>query len=291
MSLLSEIAPKVPLRLIDLVSSAGVDVRDWGNFKGGQAKAASNPTYCYEWSFVEPGKVVVLNLWHASMQEHNGVVVRQMNMRKRAQQFGSASKKAVWERRALKMDEAIQVAYKDRVPVRAIICEGEMRNPNDSKAKASRVKKRLLDSMPWAVTAYNWNSGECTITRGAAPESFIDQFSLPDHLPGKTVRHSKVFNRSHEVRRRVLARAEGKCEWCSQSGFIAASGGVYLETHHVIPLSEGGSDTVANVVALCPNHHMEAHHGSNGPSMRKQLLERLSDVFSVDTGREAEQDA
>ena len=274
MSVLSEIAPQEPLRLIDLVSSAEVDVSDWGNFKGGQAKAASNPKYCYEWSFVEPGKVVVLNLWHASMQEHNGIVVRQMNMRKRAQQFGSASKKSVWERRALKMDDAIQVAYKDRVPVRVIICEGEMRDPNDSKAKASRVKKRMLDSTPWAVTAYDWNSGECTITRGAVPERFIDQFSLPDHLPGKSVRQSEVFKRSPGVRVRVLARAEGKCEWCSQSGFISASGGVYLETHHVIPLAEGGGDTVANVVALCPNHRKEAHYGKNGLSMRKQLLER-----------------
>jgi hypothetical protein len=28
-----------------------------------------NPKYCYDWSFVELGKVVVLNLWHHSMKE------------------------------------------------------------------------------------------------------------------------------------------------------------------------------------------------------------------------------
>jgi hypothetical protein len=25
---------------------------------------ASHPAYCYEWAFREPGRLVVLNLWH-----------------------------------------------------------------------------------------------------------------------------------------------------------------------------------------------------------------------------------
>lgn len=274
-----EIAPKAPQRIIDLVSAAGVDVRDWGNFKGGEAKAASNPKYCYEWSFIEPGKVVVLNLWYSSMQEHDGIVFQQLNMRARAHRYGRAQNEAVWERRALTMDLAIQAAYRDRVPVRVVVCEGEMRNAKDPKAKASRVNKRMLDPVPWAVTDYDWNTGQCTVTRGSIPERFVDQFSLPDHLSEQAKRRAvsgEAFVRSPEVRRRVLARAKGKCEWCSQPGFIAADGGIFLETHHVIPLSEGGGDTEANVVALCPNHHREAHHGANSSSMRGLLLERLS---------------
>jgi len=61
MSELSEIRPKDQHRVMDLVKAAGVDVSDWGNFKGGEKKAACNPKFCYEWSFVEPQKVVVLN--------------------------------------------------------------------------------------------------------------------------------------------------------------------------------------------------------------------------------------
>jgi len=68
MSGLSEIIPKNRHLIIDLARAAGVNVRDWGNFKGGKRKAPSNPKYCYEWSFVEPKKVVVLNLWYASME-------------------------------------------------------------------------------------------------------------------------------------------------------------------------------------------------------------------------------
>ena len=40
---------------MDLVKLAGVDVSDWANFKG--KHASTNPKYCYEWSFIEPGKL------------------------------------------------------------------------------------------------------------------------------------------------------------------------------------------------------------------------------------------
>ena len=52
MSSLNDIKPTERLRVIDLVKAAGLDVRDWSKFKGGKAKAAVNPKYCYEWSFV-----------------------------------------------------------------------------------------------------------------------------------------------------------------------------------------------------------------------------------------------
>lgn len=274
MTTLSDLTPTQPQRIIDLVAAAGVDVSDWGNFKGGETKAASNPKYCYEWSFVEPGKVVVLNLWLASMLERNGLVLQELNLRERAHKFGRSPNQVVWERRALAMDLAIQAAYRDQLPVRVVICEGKMRDANDPKAKASHVSKRLLDPVPWAVTAYDWNTGTCSVARGATPEAFVDQFSLPPQSSQQAERRSvsgEVFVRSPEVRRRVLRRALGKCEWCKQPGFSMPDGKVFLETHHVTPLSEGGSDTERNVVALCPNHHREAHHGANRDQFRIEL--------------------
>lgn len=279
MSALSDLEPRTSRRIIDLVSAAGIDVSDWGNFRGGAAKAASNPKYCYEWSFVEPRKIVVLNVWYASLQERDGTVFQQLNMRERAHHFGRAQDEAVWERRAINMDLAIQAAYRDLMPVRVVVCEGEMRDAKDPEAKASRVNKRLLDPEPWAVTEYDWNTGQCTVTRGASPQRFVDQFSLPLRSADEAKRRpvsGEAYIRSSEVRARVLSRANGKCEWCSQAGFITAKGDVFLETHHVVPLCEGGSDSHANVVALCPNHHREAHHGAQGTSMKAVLLQRLS---------------
>lgn len=83
MSELSELKPRERRRIIDLVRAAGVNVGDWGKFKGGEKNAASNPKYCYEWSFVEPRKLIVLNLWYESMRERDGLIVQAATKRQR----------------------------------------------------------------------------------------------------------------------------------------------------------------------------------------------------------------
>ena len=80
------------------------------------------------------------------------------------------------------------------------------------------------------------------------------------------------YIRSAEVRKAALFRAKGKCEFCEALGFQTAKGRLYLETHHVIPLSEDGPDLASNVVALCPNHHRESHHGQSAEVMKAKFL-------------------
>ncbi|BDN87800.1 hypothetical protein [Aeromonas caviae] len=64
-----DLKPKERLRVMDLVSEAGIDVSDWANFKGGEGKAASNPKYCYEWSYENTNKsIIVLNLWYEDIK-------------------------------------------------------------------------------------------------------------------------------------------------------------------------------------------------------------------------------
>ncbi len=48
MSIIDDLRPKQPARVIDLVAASGHDVSDWKNFKGGLKREASNPKYCYE---------------------------------------------------------------------------------------------------------------------------------------------------------------------------------------------------------------------------------------------------
>ncbi|MBD8527828.1 hypothetical protein [Pseudomarimonas arenosa] len=48
MEALESIRPSSHVRVIDLVEQAGHDVSDWGNFKGGPAKALVNPRYCFK---------------------------------------------------------------------------------------------------------------------------------------------------------------------------------------------------------------------------------------------------
>lgn len=270
--------PAASQRVIDLVRDAGIDVSDWVNFDGGAGRAASNPKYCYEWSFCAPGRVVVVNIWHARIREESGKVTLEDNLRETANFYADVPSKAVWKKRSETFDRHIAHAAAEGIPVRTIICDGEMRAKFDLEARASRVKARLLDPAPWAVTLYDSSSGRFVLERGALANRLIDQF-VADTLPGSPTEVRSVtgivFVRNPAVRRTVMARANGLCEWCGELGFATDDGSVFLETHHVVPLSENGPDTVSNVVALCANHHREAHFGSSRMTMRKRLLDSL----------------
>jgi transcriptional regulator with XRE-family HTH domain len=52
----------------------------------------------------------------------------------------------------------------------------------------------------------------------------------------------------------VISRAGGHCQLCGEKApFQAPDGSPYLELHHLVSVSNGGSDTPENLVALCPN--------------------------------------
>jgi 5-methylcytosine-specific restriction protein A len=276
MSALSEISPKERQLVMALVSAAGVDVSDWGNYQRGPSKASTNPKYCYEWSFIEPHKLVVLSLWHSLMQEQDGSILQVLNMRELALQFKQLGR-SVWARRSLSMDHAIQTAAREGLPIRVVVCEGKRSNIEEPESRPSKVAKRLLDLVPWSITHYDWSSGQCTLTRGTMPDRFADQFSIqPELAPERRDRTVPTFMRSAEVRRQVRERSQGKCEWCGEVGFEMSDGRVYIETHHVVALAEGGLDNERNVVALCPKHHREAHYGVNSTFMHRTLLSQLA---------------
>lgn len=278
MGQLEDLKPIEKRRVIDLVKEAGLDVSDWANYARGPKWAAANPKYCYEWSFVEPGRVVILNLWHASMRERGDTVSLSINVRASIRRHSLRGAKSVWRKRAENLDIAIQEAARHGLPVRAIVNDGKMREADDPNAKASTVQRRLLDPLPWAVTSYNWKTGQCALTRGAIARGSVDQFDVTSDGYENAERievRSSVFVRDRALRSAALERANGRCEFCRRPGFTMADGRVFLETHHVVPLSEGGVDSAENVAAVCPNHHREAHHGARAAVIRETLLSRL----------------
>ena len=119
-------------------------------------------------------------------------------------------------------------------------------------------------------------TGACVLVRGVAEAKKVDQFDVapPDKAdPERIDVHGKAFVRDPAVRAAVLARAAGRCEFCDAPGFVTSSGEVVLDTHHIIPLSEGGADSVRNAAAVCPNHHHEAHYCASAAVIRDFLLE------------------
>jgi 5-methylcytosine-specific restriction enzyme A len=49
----------------------------------------------------------------------------------------------------------------------------------------------------------------------------------------------------------------------------------YLELHYVQLLEEGGPDTDANAVALCPCCHAEMHYGANAQALIAWLYDNV----------------
>jgi 5-methylcytosine-specific restriction protein A len=268
---LIDLKPTSHRKVIELVEGAGMDVSDWANFKGGEKKAASNPKYCYDWSFENKKEnIIVLNLWFDNCEIFEGSVIQKLNMRAEAAEF-----KGIRIRRAINMDFSLQRAKRLKCPVRVIMCD---ENPKDKfKEGKSTADKRYLDSMDWYVTEYD-GEGNCVLHRGQKEAPYIDQFTLRELdviQPEKQESTSFVYPRSKAVRDQVLLRARGNCEHCGEKGFRTNSGSLYLESHHIIPLSEEGIDHISNVIALCPNHHREAHFSENANELKTSFLSKL----------------
>ena len=246
----------------DLVELAGLDVSGW--------ESSTDPRYCYEWSFIKPSETVVLCIWYEMMDEYSDLVSQNLNLRATEQRLLQPSQK----KRAHEMDMAIQLALKKNLTVRVIICAGRSNDVN----VPSKTRQRLLDTESWTITYYNHDTGQCTLTRGSATGLYVDQFSLDALVSVGSQKRDvsgQVFVRNSEVRKQVLARAHGKCEFCDTPGFVMMDERIYLETHHVVPLSEGGRDEKENVIALCPNHHREGHYGVDRVEMRLQFQSLL----------------
>lgn len=109
--------------------------------------------------------------------------------------------------------------------------------------------------------------------------SAIDDLDVPP--PGQPapqrspVRGGTGYRRDAAVRSYVIQRAEGRCEHCGTLGFEMADGTFYVEAHHVIALAKQGPDTVDNVIALCPEHHRQAHYGKNAEALEEAFVSKL----------------
>lgn len=299
--------PAVKKTVIDLVKAAGIDVSCWYvNKDGTRSKTPrSNPAYCYSWAFGGENEPLLVCLWHGAMKIDNDRIIFSDNLRDEAAQLQAVAdgtgetpeirhRARSQARRARIADAAFAEAYAATKPIRVIVNEG-LRRPADMLGKdSSKVELRILDTVNWRVQDYNFATGQLrlvrdiSVTMPASPLStsvapvpiFVDQYTVETDRVHRKEFTGWVYERSRTVRDAVLARASGVCELCGTRGFQTASGTIFLETHHVVPLSENGMDQVENVVAICPNDHREAHYGRDAVLIREQLLEILRELFT-----------
>jgi len=88
----------------------------------------------------------------------------------------------------------------------------------------------------------------------------------------------RVYLRNPYVVAAALLRADGFCEvpGCTRRLFKRDDGSVFLEVHHIVPLAEGGEDTLVNAAAICPACHREAHHGRKRTKLRGALATEIA---------------
>ncbi len=94
----------------------------------------------------------------------------------------------------------------------------------------------------------------------------------------------RIYERSIEVIEFCRMRAKYQCEIekCDYTPFVKfETDEVYIETHHINPLSEKGEDTIDNVGCLCPNHHKEIHYGENRARLIDELLQKRKQSIPI----------
>jgi 5-methylcytosine-specific restriction protein A len=83
-------------------------------------------------------------------------------------------------------------------------------------------------------------------------------------------------NRSIEIKKYALLRADGQCENCGKDApFVNSNNIPFLEVHHIFSLSDDGPDHPINVAAICPNCHREAHYGQDMQTLKDKLSEKI----------------
>lgn len=94
------------------------------------------------------------------------------------------------------------------------------------------------------------------------PEQRRQRLALAPKLPRVVTVTTSAFVRNADVIAEVLLRAAGRCESClAPAPFVRRKDhSPYLEVHHKVRLADGGEDTVANAIALCPNCHRREHY-------------------------------
>lgn len=140
-------------------------------------------------------------------------------------------------------------------------------------------KGRTIARIVGAIDRDTLKAGRTVVARLERKRSAIEDLDIdvtgiaaPQRVSGL----STFFSRDDKVRRSVVRRASGACEYCGVPGFLKPDGERYIETHHIISLARQGPDTLDNVIALCASDHREAHYGANRLVLEQAFLQKLA---------------
>lgn len=98
--------------------------------------------------------------------------------------------------------------------------------------------------------------------------------------PTQVQREINIYSRNSALRAFVKSRANYSCEMpdCDYIAFEKENGEKYIEVHHIIPLANGGEDSITNTVALCPTCHRKMHYSMNKEQLKEILEEYIRNL-------------
>lgn len=122
-----------------------------------------------------------------------------------------------------------------------------------------------------------------TLIDDAIDDFTPDSSVIGNATPARRFGQAAYFPRNKQIRDHAIARADGRCEYCNQEGFLTSEEKRYLESHHIQALGEEGPDTEDNVIALCANDHREAHFGRDAKALAIKMREILARKLKATT--------
>lgn len=139
--------------------------------------------------------------------------------------------------------------------------------------KLRREANKIVGTIVGTVSCEGIRTGYTS--NGSAIDD-LDSLPIGNPQPGRTTYSGTFIARDERVRQAVIKRASGRCEHCGELGFKKADGSHYVEAHHIISLAKQGPDTLDNVIAVCPNHHREAHFGDGWEQLEVEFKAKLA---------------
>jgi len=269
--IIEELRPTEKQTVMSLLQKAGVDVSGWYETKGAPA---ANPKFCYNWTFLEPGELVVFSLWHRALRAEGNDVICKLGPRKPTEL--APNKESIWKRRSDQMVGNLRWAFEQKIPLMALVSDGKELDVNDENPKASSVKLRKLDDTPWAVVEYNYETRTARLVRGAAP---VDSTSLPVDPSAlrwegeerqRYVRHRRREDRARRAKiAETIAKNGGRllCEVVNCGfDFHARYGEIgegFADVHHLELLhktpKDGRAIDLSRLAVVCANCHRMIH--------------------------------
>ncbi len=234
--------------------------------EAGLIDVPNSRSHSSNWAF-QQGELLILALWWDAPSE-----ILDKNSWTYADNYRHAAEQAKDGRRrnvCSAVDRLVCRSQEEALPISLIFCKGWT-----ASGIATAASARALDPVSWYVDEYK-TSGDFVLRRGLPSIDQHETFPVPQRQSNRFDRTSSAYRRDRSIRNIALLRAGGRCSLCGELGFAMPDGRIYLETHHIVPLCDGGLDDSSNVAALCPDHHREAHFGNDRCEIKSKLLEKI----------------